>query len=80
MPFFFKNNKFLKNRIGSYSLESRSREGLELPGFPLPCLWEAGAEMRQREVCSFYLGSRRPRALPVDECANVWPGCPPTGA
>jgi hypothetical protein len=54
MPFFFKNNKFLKNRIGSHSLESRDREGLALRGFPLPYLREAGAEMRQREVCSFY--------------------------
>jgi hypothetical protein len=53
MPFFFKNNKFLKNRIGSHSLKSTSREGFELPGFPLPCLREAGTEMRQKEVCSF---------------------------
>jgi len=28
----------------------------------------------------FYPGSRRPRAMPVDECANVWPGCRPTRA
>ena len=25
-------------------------------------------------------GSRRPRALPVNECAIVWPGCRPTRA
>jgi hypothetical protein len=24
----------------------------------------------------FYPGSRRPQALPVDECASVWPACP----
>ena len=28
----------------------------------------------------FHPGSRRPRALPVDECASVWPGCRPTWA
>ncbi len=27
-----------------------------------------------------YPGSRKPRALPVDECASVWPGCRPTRA
>ena len=25
-------------------------------------------------------GSRKPRVVPVDECANVWPGCRPTRA
>src|SRR5512136_484458 len=25
-----------------------------------------------------YPGSRRPRAMPVHECAKVWPGCRPT--
>jgi len=27
-----------------------------------------------------YPGSRRQRALPVEECASVWPGCRPGGA
>ncbi len=29
---------------------------------------------------TLYPGSRRPRALPVDECASVWPRCRPAGA
>jgi hypothetical protein len=27
-----------------------------------------------------YPGSRKPRPLAVDECANFWPGCRPTRA
>ena len=30
---------------------------------------------RTLEACS-YPGSRKPRPLAVDECANFWPGCP----
>jgi hypothetical protein len=37
-------------------------------------------EVDNLKIKSFYPGSRRPRALPVDECASVWPGCRPTGA
>ncbi len=38
------------------------------------------ARLEHGYASSFYPGSRRPRALPVDECASVWPGCRPAGA
>jgi len=38
---------------GGHSCESRSREGLEFSGFPLPCVRQAGKEMMQREVRCF---------------------------
>ena len=37
-------------------------------------------EAERAYKCFLYPGSRKPRALPVDECASVWPGCRPTRA
>ncbi len=39
-----------------------------------PCRFLGGKK------CSIYPGSRKPRPLAVDECANFWPGCRPTRA
>jgi hypothetical protein len=36
-----------------HSCESGSPEGFEFPGFLLPCLPQAGAEMTEREVRCF---------------------------
>jgi hypothetical protein len=39
-----------------------------------PCRFLGGKK------CSIYPGSRKPRPLAVDECANFWPGCRPARA
>jgi len=43
---------------------------------PITYFEQAGYENTSDVVEIAYPGSRRPRALPVDECASVWPACP----